>query len=483
MRLLPKLLLSFLAVALIGVVVVSVVANHAAASEVRRYMFRGGMTTEGGLVESLAGYYQGRGSWQGVESVLTSGHGMGGMMQQRMILADASGRVVADTSGEPLGQTLPASDLAAGIPVEAEGQLVGTLVAQGGMGGGRGFGPEAQGDVLFRVNRAIWVAAWAAGGASLLLAGLLAFGLVRPIQRLTRATEAVAGGDLAHRVPVDSRDEIGELAGSFNAMADKLEKTEQLRRDMTADLAHELRTPIAVLQSNLEAVIDGVLPPTAENLQPLLDQTQLLTRLVDDLRTLALADAGQLKLNRVPTDPAGLARMVVAQFAPTAEAKNVSLRAEIAGDLPAVSLDPQRIAQVLGNLLNNAIRHTPAGGSVECRVSSDVRSAPWREIPDAQHATRNTQHATPSHPTTRPPDHPTTVTFVVADTGPGIPPEALPHVFERFYRADRSRSRADGGAGLGLAIARQLVEAHGGRIWAASEPGQGTRLTFTLASG
>ncbi|MEK7325687.1 MAG: ATP-binding protein, partial [Chloroflexota bacterium] len=221
-----------------------------------------------------------------------------------------------------------------------------------------------------------------------------------------------------------------------------------LRRNMMADIAHELLNPIAVLQANLEAVIDGVLPPSAENLQPLLDQSHLLSRLVDDLRTLALAESGQLSLNRAPTDPAEIVRSVVLQFTQQAEARRITLEADIAPNLPPVALDSQRIAQVLGNLLSNAIRHTPEGGKIECRVTNNATAKQ--------------------------------VALVVSDTGSGISPEALPHIFERFYRADSSRSRAGGGTGLGLSIARQLVELHGGRIWAESEPGKGTRVTFAL---
>jgi signal transduction histidine kinase len=453
MRLFPKLLLSFLAVALIGVVVVAVFANLAATQEVRRYMFRGSMTGEGGLAQVLGGYYRGHGSWEGVGDLLEPDP-MANMMGQRLILADAGGRVIAGTDGG--GQLLTEAELADGVPVEVDGKRVGTLLAQGGAGpgmmGGQGFSRGPSSDSLVRVNRSIWLAALAAAGASLAVGGLLAYGLIRPIRRLTTATRAVAHGDLSQRVNVSSADEVGELTASFNAMAAGLQKAESLRQDMTADIAHELRTPIAVLQGNLEAVMDGVLPPTPDNLQPLLDQTHLLARLVDDLRTLALADAGQLSLHRAPTDPAALVRSVAAQFASQAEAKGVRLEAEAPASLPAINLDPQRITQVLGNLLSNALRHTPQGGSVVCRVAAESQPA-------------------------------STVIFTVSDTGPGVSPEALPHIFDRFYRADRSRSRADGGAGLGLAIARQLVEAHGGRIWAESQPGQGTTVSFTLEAG
>ena len=454
MRLFSKLLLSFMVVVLVGMAVVSFLANRAAAREVRGFMFQGGMTTDAGLAQELAGYYRGHGSWESAQTLISNDHMMtGGMMSQRLVIADAQGQIVADSGGRWVGQYLRNEDLAAGAAIEVDGVRVGTLLAAGGgpgmMGGNFGSpGQTLEADLLQRVNRAIWLAAVVAGGLALVIGGLLAYGLVRPIRQLTSATGAVARGDLSHRVSISPRDEIGDLADSFNSMAADLEKAEGLRRNMMADIAHELRNPIAVLQANLEAVVDGVLPPTAENLQPLLDQSQLLSRLVDDLRTLALAESGQLSLNRAPTDPAEIVRSVVLQFTQQAEARHITIQSDIAPNLPQVALDSQRIAQVLGNLLSNAIRHTPEGGNIECRLTNNVNAKQ--------------------------------VVFVVSDTGSGIPPEALPHIFERFYRADSSRSRAGGGTGLGLSIARQLVELHGGRIWAESEPGKGTRVTFAL---
>lgn len=462
MRLFPKLLLSFFAVILAGVLVVSYLANQAAAREVHAFMYQGGMATESGLAQELAGYYRGHGSWEGVEALLDDGQGMGHMMGQQVMVADAQGRVVVGSGGTLAGQTLSEAELSAGVAIEVDNVRIGTLIVQGGMmldGNGAmmaGQGSDnTEGELLARVNRAIWLAALAAGGAALIVGGLLAYGLVRPIQQLRVATSAVARGDLSRRVSAKSNDEIGELAASFNSMADNLQRAEQLRRDMTADIAHELRNPLAVLQSNLEAVIDGILPPTPDTLAPLLEQTHLLSRLVDDLRTLALADAGQLTLSRAPTEPVALVRSVVARFSPQAEARHIALRAEIPASLPPLTLDPQRMEQVLGNLISNALRHTPEAGSIVCRVNEGGGN----------------------HPRS---DSPSLVTFTVTDTGSGIPPDALPHIFERFYRVDRSQSHTDGGTGLGLAIAKQLVEAHGGRIWATSETNQGTTVTFTL---
>jgi signal transduction histidine kinase len=463
MRLYIRLLLSIVAVVLLGVLIVAVLANQVAQREVAGLMVAGGMTTASELALQLAGYYRGQGGWDGVETLLQPGHGRGMMGGQRLIVTDARGEVVADSAGGLEGQVLSAAELAGGQPIEVDGQRVGTLLASGSgmMGPAAGMGTQGAA-LLARVNRAIWLAALGATLAAVVVGSLLAYGLLRPIRTLTAAAGAIASGRLSQRVAVQSRDEIGELATAFNAMAASLEKAEQLRREMTADIAHELRNPIAVLQGNLEAVVDGVLPPTAENLQPLVDQTQVLTRLVDDLRTVALAEAGQLNLQRVPTQPAALAQSAVAQFQPRAEAKGVALRLEADPDLPELMLDPQRISQVLGNLLSNALRHTPAGGKVICRVTRAGEVGKRVEAPAG--AARNTAQ----------------VIFSVADTGPGIPPEALPRIFERFYRADSGRSRADGGTGLGLTIARQLVEAHGGQIWARSQPGQGAEVAFRL---
>lgn len=445
MRLYLKLLLAFVAVVLLAVLIVAALANQAAQREVANLMVGGAMTTESALVNELAGYYRGHGDWSGVDAVLQTGAGHGHMMGQRLLVTDAGGVVVADSAGQWLGRTLAPGQLRDAAAIQVDGQTVGSLVVLGGAGGGMGNAASTA-TLLARVNRAIWLAALAAGVAAIVLGGLLAYGLVKPVRALTIAAGAVAAGQFSRRVAAGPNDEIGDLARAFNAMAGSLERAEQARREMTADIAHELRNPIAVLQGSLEAVVDGVLPPTPENLQPLLEQTQVLARLVDDLRTVALAEAGHLSLQREPADPAEVAQTAVAQFQAAAEARGIGLTLEAPPGLPAVMLDRQRIIQVLGNLLSNALRHTPPGGSVTCQVSTGDGS----------------------------------VQFAVRDTGAGIPPEALPRIFERFYRADAARARADGGTGLGLTIAKQLVEAHGGRIEARSAPGQGATVLFSL---
>jgi signal transduction histidine kinase len=286
---------------------------------------------------------------------------------------------------------------------------------------------------------------WAALGAaalSLVLGILLSRLLTAPLAALTRASQAIAAGDLTQRVAIRSEDETAALGRAFNDMAASLAAAETQRRNLIADVSHELRTPLTVVQGDLQAILDGVYPLEMTQIASLFDETRLLTRLVDDLHDLALADAGQLRIERLPVDIAEIARAAVAQFAPLAEAQGVRLSVAASGESLVVSGDPDRLAQVLRNLLSNALRHTPAGGQVEVVVKRDEGG----------------------------------VTLAVADTGAGIAPDDLPHVFDRFYRGDR-RGR---GAGLGLAIARQLVTAHGGDVRVASEVGKGTRFSVTL---
>jgi signal transduction histidine kinase len=368
---------------------------------------------------------------------------MGTMMNQRLRVADARGYLIADSLGGELGSQLSQTELDNGIPLEADGQVVGYLIPEGGIA----FTPSDQTRLVSRINRAALIGGLVAGVASLLLAGLLAYQLLRPIQALTRAAERMAQGDLSQRVKVHGDDELALLGKTFNRMATSLQHAEESRQAMTADIAHELRNPLAVQRASLEALQDGIYPLTPENLAPILEQNAQLSRLVDDLRTLALADAGQLKPESVPTDFAALAERMVERHIPQATARQVELIYQKSpSHLPLIDLDPLRVEQILGNLLSNALRYTPPRGRIEVTLSQ---------------ATARVQ-------------------LTVRDSGPGIPDEAIPYIFERFYRADRSRSRLEGGTGLGLAIARQLAQAHGGDLTAANHPQGGAVLTLAL---
>ncbi|RPI27020.1 MAG: HAMP domain-containing protein [Chloroflexota bacterium] len=446
-----RLILSFVLVGLVSILSVVLIVSLSTAREVHTFMFGGGMTGIDELVGTLEDYYSQHQTWQGVDTLMTnSPHGMmgrggmGGMMNQRLRLADAQGNLVFDTQNPRSAGSLDGEEIQAAIPITYERRTVGYLLAEGGAN----FGPQDQTNLLRRLTRAAQTAALLSGGLSLLLAFLLADRLARPVQDLTGAAQSLAAGDLSRRVPVRGDRELATLGKAFNHMAESLQQAEQSRRDMTADIAHELRTPLAVQRAHLEAIQDGVYPLSIENLDPILEQNHLLTRLVDDLRTLALAEAGRLALDLTQVDFAALVRRVVERFQPQTNSRQVEIHLTEPGvPLPEIRGDPARIEQIITNLLTNGIRYTPAGGSIEISLDGQVS------------------------------DH---VQLTVHDSGPGISPEALPHIFERFYRADPSRSREAGGTGIGLAIALQLAQAHGGTLSASNHPKGGAVFTLTL---
>lgn len=287
-----------------------------------------------------------------------------------------------------------------------------------------------------------------AGGLGIVLGLVLARGLVQPLDRLVQAAHRIAQGDLQQRVPVTGSTEVAALATAFNGMASSLEQAEQMRQQLVADIAHELRTPLSVIQGNLQAMLDGVYPLEPAELTIIYDETLLLSRLVADLRELAQADAGQLRLTLEPVALCPWIEHAVAVLAEQAETQGITLQVAVPSDLPLVLADRDRVRQVLHNLLLNALRYTPAGGQII--VQGAVVSAG------------------------------AAVEVAVRDTGIGIAEADLPYVFGRFWRADRSRGRERGGSGLGLAIAERLVAAHGGRIGVESQVGQGSRFWFTL---
>lgn len=283
------------------------------------------------------------------------------------------------------------------------------------------------------------------GMGSLLVAGRRLRSFSRPFGDLLETANRVASGDYSVRVKVQGPVEMRSLARAFNDMISRLEATNAHRRDLMADVTHELRTPLTVIQGNIEGILDGVYPADEEHLRSILEETNQLSRLVDDLRTLALAESGTLALLKEPTDLAVLIGETAAAFRAEADAAGVDLILNMPEDIPPLDVDPRRIRQVLANLLGNALRYTPSGGNIQIRCGRSG-SADHRET-----------HIT------------------VQDSGTGIPPEDLPYIFDRFYKA-----RDSGGMGLGLSIARKLIEAHGGTISADSPSGQGTTIRIAL---
>jgi len=318
------------------------------------------------------------------------------------------------------------------------GQGMGRGVMRG-MGSLMGLGQEER-TFLQEVNRSLWVAGLLAAGVAALLALLFSRFLVQPLRRMAGAAKKMAAGDFSQRVKIASKDEVGELARAMNSMAEALGKQEELRRQFVAEVAHELRTPLTVIQGNMEAMVDGVLAPTAEHLSSLNSQVLVLSRLVTDLRTLSLADAGRLEVKPVTLDIGEIAGQALEVVGPLAAEKSIRLERVLPPALPRVLADPQRVLQVLHNILANALRHTPKGG----RISLEARPGAGE------------------------------LALSISDTGPGIPPEDMPYLFQRFH------SRHSGSSGIGLAVVKALVEAQGGRVWAESRVGQGSTFYFTL---
>ena len=396
----------------------------------------------GGLVEELSNYYQVHQNWDGVEEVLAGPFPGRGPIPVRVSAIDDGGQVKwygHFASSKVLWWET--------TPIEVDGQIVGYLemvpVSPGA------HLPEGRDRMMRALLTRVLSLTAIAGGVVAIVAGILmSRSLTAPLNELAEAARAIGARNLSRRVEVSGSDEIVEVAQAFNEMAAELEQAETLRRNLMADVAHELRTPLSVLQGNLQAILDDVYSLDKAEVASLYDQTRLLSRLVNDLHELTLAEAGQLPMDVEPTNLANLISITVNTFNPVAEPKGVTVSTQLPDGLPVVLVDPARLTQVLHNLLTNALRHTSGGDSIWVQASCD----------DAN------------------------VRLVVRDTGEGIPPEHLPYVFDRFYRADPARSRALGGAGLGLAITRAIVEAHGGQISAASDgvPGHGSAFTIRL---
>ena len=449
-----KLIIAFLVVSLVGTLLLALVMGRTTTSEFGSFIVA---QEQEELARVMSDYYRQQGSWEGVTALLQGSQlgmgppvGMGppagaggqgrGQGRNRITLVDASGTAIIAGTGYEVGEQVPASVIQRGAPIEVDGEVVGTVIQMRGApvvtAAGTAF--------LERINLLLIIAAAGATIVALLLGIFLARTLTRPLRELTAATHAVADGELGRNVTVHSHDELGELATAFNQMSTDLAQAQARRRQMTADIAHDLRTPVSIIQGHAEALRDGVLPATEETFILIHDEALRLNRMVEDLRVLSRAEAGELSLSRRSVSVQPWLQKLVEAHRPRAMQRGIALELEVQST-ETVAMDADRMVQVLNNLIDNALRHTPHGGTVTVGAR---------------------RHGAMMH-------------LFVQDTGPGVAPGELPHLFERFYRGDKSRRRHEGGSGLGLAIAQSIVELHGGKIWAESTRGKGS--TFTVA--
>ncbi len=413
----------------------------------------------------LSRYYQFTGGWEGVQAVVVQ---WGNMYGRRIILTDKDNTVLADSDEGLLGSSYNADDNANQtvfvIAKPYPGQRFDVLFSPDPLAAT----PIASADIVGvlslthgdypDINLAALQITYQTIGRFFIWGGLLAIAIalgltfflsrriLSPVKALTSATRQFGKGDFSHRVDYKGQGEIGELAQSFNSMADDLARTERLRRNMVADVAHELRTPLSNLKGYLEAISDGVVAPDENTIKLLYEEAASLSRLVDDLQDLSLTDAGEIKLIRQPEDITVLIKETVTGMQAKATERGLLLSTELLAELPSVNIDSHRVKQVLRNLLENAVAHTDKGGKITVTARRQAGQ----------------------------------IYISVTDTGEGIPASELPLIFERFYRVDKSRTRKTGGSGLGLTIAKRLVEAHGGTIEVKSEPGHGSTFTFTI---
>lgn len=387
-------------------------------------------------------YYMAAGDWTGVQPYVRH---MGDMWDWRIILTDENGTVVADSDESLVGQVYSA-DPREGLIVAQVGDrdAPGTLYMEPQNPPGAERAMLA--GLVKRIGRFLILGLLVAFAASVVLAWFLSRRILTPVTDLRLAVQRLGAGDLSQRVEVKDPGELGDLANAFNTMVGQLQQADATQRQMIADIAHELRTPLSNIRGYVEAIKDKVLEPDAETIAVLDGEAVLLSRLVEDLQELSIVEAGQLTLQRQPEDVAQLVAHAADAMRTAASAKEVALSTAVDDELPLVSVDYHRISQVLRNLLDNALAHTPHGGSIA------IQARPQGGF----------------------------IEVSVTDTGEGIRPEDVPHVFDRFYRADRSRARATGGRGLGLTISKELIEAHGGAIGVESEPGEGSRFWFTV---
>jgi two-component system OmpR family sensor kinase len=451
-RLWVRLALAFIIITLVTVVTIAVVTIWSVSQALNQYLTRPDLLG-GSLPEALQEYYRQHGSWEGVADLpelgtisVGPGNGFPAIPQPRWLLADAQGVIVYANHSPRSNPKFTASELRRAQPLRVDNVVVGYLVAE--PPDPNALDPSAR-SLRDHLQQSVLFAALGAMGLGLALGLLISRSIAAPLATLARTAHAFAARDWAQRVPLKETAriaEVGQVALAFNDMADSLQQAETLRRNLMADVAHELRTPLTVMQGLLGALLDGVHPLELKEIAILYDETRLLARLVEDVRELALAEAKQMHFMLQTVDVEPVLQTAATRFMAAADAQQVTLEVNAPSALPRVKADPDRMAQVLQNLVSNALRHTPVGGRI-------TLAAQARE------------------------DH---MQVSVHDSGEGVAAQDLPYVFDRFYRGEGSWARSSGSSGLGLSIAKALVEGMGGAVGVESTPGQGSRFWFTL---
>ena len=431
MKLTRKLTLAFLLVSLIVIGLVAFFIQGRIAYEFNRYLED---QRQNEFVAAVTTYYQNNNSWAGVDTYLRAQNLLPPLNAinpppQPYILADVNRKVLVASPPYIVGAKLKNGEIEKGFPIEVNGQIAGTVISTG-----QPLTPKPiDQKYVDQINQSLWLAGLGGMLIALILGALLSRSLTHPVRDLTTATRALASGKLEQRVPVRSKDELGQLAEAFNQMSTDLARANQARRQMTADIAHDLRNPLTVVGGYLESLLDGKLKPTPERFQVMQAEVRHLQHLVDDLRILSLADAGELSIHKQPVNIRELLEKTALTYQHQAQELGIQIQVDVQSNIPEFQIDPERMEQVLGNLVGNALRYTPGGGEITLSAKQAAGS----------------------------------LVMSVKDTGSGIPPGILPHIFERSYRGDSARTGSE--SGLGLSIAKSIVELHGGVIRAESD--------------
>ena len=442
-----KLLVAFVVVSISGTLLFFGIARRYSNQELEQFLFNQDLSQ---VTEQFARYYQEHGTWVGIPDQPLQMPAAGGIEGRfpPFILVDADKKVVQGRDNGPWrykkGEVVPVSVLENAAEVRVDGQTVGWLVLP--QEGRNGYFPENP--IYERINLLLLYSAGGSLVVALVLGTVFSRTLSRPLKELSAAAQRAATGDLAQKVEVHSKDEIGLLAETFNQMMEDLSRQMAARRQMTADIAHDLRTPISVILGHAEGVYEGVLDPTPERFEIIRDEAVRLERLVQDLRVLSMADVGELPLDFTRTAPAWVVEELAHTSTTSLAEKSLGITVEVQQGLPEIEVDKDRILQVFRNILENAIRYTPAHGQITLSCSLDETGL-W-------------------------------VVFRIRDGGPGVGEGEIDKIFDRFYRTDPSRQRQQMGSGLGLAIARSITEQHGGSIRAESAPGGGLVVIIQL---